>query len=418
VRVDASGFKDPVEIRHDGERVQVERGQSLAAGLIAAERLALARSPKLHRPRGPYCLRGACDGCLARVNDVPNVMTCGVPAQGGERVETQNVLGSREHDLYAAADFLFPQGFDHHRLLAGTHASPLLTSLARRVSGLGTLPEAIQAPRPATRRELDVLIVGGGSAGLAAAAVLGKRALLVDDALAFGGSLAALAPSRAAELVARARASGAELHSRTTCLALSREPEDSTGRLSALLLGPNGALYARCRFVLAAGGGHDAMPRFGNNDLPGVFSARAALKLWQSGVRVGRRYALVGDGRFVRALAALAQREPKFRAFRLAAGDVQRAVGRQRVERVVFNEGGKRRELVVSLVAYDAPPAPSLELLVQAGATVRFDAERGYLPELDPDGCAALGVYAAGSAAQARDSEKDGERVVCVLGNL
>src|SRR5438270_570009 len=84
--------------------------------------------------------------------------------------------------------------------------------------------ESVRVARSAARRAIDVLIVGGGGAGLAAAAQLGARAVLVDDALAFGGSLGALAPSQAAELVQRARASGAELHVQTSCLALSREP--------------------------------------------------------------------------------------------------------------------------------------------------------------------------------------------------
>ena len=40
-------------------------GEPLAFALLAADKLALSRSPKLHRPHGPYCLRGGCDGCLA-----------------------------------------------------------------------------------------------------------------------------------------------------------------------------------------------------------------------------------------------------------------------------------------------------------------------------------------------------------------
>src|SRR5688572_16807172 len=90
--------RSPVEISHDGDTIVAERGEPLAAALLAAGRVSLARSPKLHRPRGPFCLRGGCDGCLARVDGVPNVMTCLTPARGGERIETQNVLGTRGID--------------------------------------------------------------------------------------------------------------------------------------------------------------------------------------------------------------------------------------------------------------------------------------------------------------------------------
>src|SRR5450432_3111691 len=172
---DASRIKalsDPVAITHDGEAVTVERGELLAAGLVASGRLLLARSPKLHRARGPYCLRGACDGCTARVNGVPNVMTCLVRAQAGDQVETQNVLGSRELDLYEATDLLFPEGFDHHQLLAGSGASRILTAFARRMSGLGKLPEEVLAPTAAERREVSVLIRGGGPG---TARALGRR---------------------------------------------------------------------------------------------------------------------------------------------------------------------------------------------------------------------------------------------------
>ncbi len=413
---DASRIKalsDPVEITHDGESVSLERGEMLAGGLVAAGRLLLSRSPKLHRARGPYCLRGACDGCTARVNGVPNVMTCLVRAQAGDRVETQNVLGSREVDLYEATDLLFPRGFDHHRLLAGAGTSRLMTAFARRMSGLGTLPDQALAPSPAERAEVDVLIVGGGAAGLAAAAVLGKRALLVDDALSLGGSLATLEPKRAVELVQRARERGAELRHRTSALLLSREPDDGSQKITAVLEGPERATSLRCRVVLVASGAHDAQPSFGNNDLPGIFSARAALQLWRAGISIGKRVALVGDGRFARTFA---EAKKQVGIFRFDPQRALRAKGQHAVNRLVYEEAGKTRELVVSAIAFDGPAAPAVELLGQLGATVRFDPERGYVPELRADGLAANGVFAAGScAASGWPSSEDGERVGRVI---
>jgi sarcosine oxidase subunit alpha len=44
---------DAVELFHDGQSVVACRGEPLALSLIAADRLLLSRSPKLHRPRGP-----------------------------------------------------------------------------------------------------------------------------------------------------------------------------------------------------------------------------------------------------------------------------------------------------------------------------------------------------------------------------
>jgi sarcosine oxidase subunit alpha len=398
-----------VTISHDGESVVVERGEPLAGGLIAAGRILLARSPKLHRARGPYCLRGACDGCTARVNDVPNVMTCLVPAQAGDRVETQNVLGSREVDLYEATDLLFPQGFDHHRLLAGAGTSRLLTTFARRMSGLGQLPEHALPVIPAESREIAVLIIGGGAAGLAAAATLGARAVLVDDALALGGSLGILDPPYAAQLIQRARAAGAELRHATTALLLSREPEDGSGRITALLESPERVTHLRCAQVIVASGAHDAVPLFGNNDLPGIYSARAALKLWRAGVSVGERVALVGEGRFARAFAEARKQQG---VFRFEASRVLRAKGQHAVRRLLYEEAEKTREIVISAVTFDAPGAPALELLGQLAAESYFDAARGYLPRLNANGQAAPGVFAAGSCAgSALASVEDGARV-------
>jgi sarcosine oxidase subunit alpha len=402
-----------VTVTHDGEPLTAERGEALASGLVAAGRLLLSRSPKLHRARGPYCFRGACDGCTARVNGVPNVMTCLVPAAEGDQVETQNVLGSREVDLYEATDLLFPRGFDHHRLLAGAGTSRVLTTFARRMSGLGRLPERVQPVCAAEKRDVDVLIVGGGASGLAAAAVLGPRALLVDDSISLGGSLATLEPERGARLVQRARNAGAELRHRTTALLLSREPDDGSDRITAVLEGPEHASYLRCSRVLVASGAHDPTPLFGNNDLPGIFSARAALKLWHAGVSVGTRVALVGEGRFARAFA-VARHDTG--VFRFQPSQVQRAKGQHAVSRLVYEQANRPREIVVSALAVDGPGAPAVELLAQLGVALHFDTLRGYLPELRADGLAAAGLFAAGSCAGSTlPSAQDGARVAQVM---
>src|ERR1700722_5097969 len=114
-------LRDPVTMHLDGQAVVAERGEPVAVALIAAGNHALARSPKFHRPRGPACLRAACDGCLARVDDEPNIMTCRVPAADGMRIEAQNVMsvmGSKDTDLLRVADWFFPDGMKHHALFA------------------------------------------------------------------------------------------------------------------------------------------------------------------------------------------------------------------------------------------------------------------------------------------------------------
>jgi sarcosine oxidase subunit alpha len=399
-----------VEILHDGEKVVAERGEPLAHALIAADRVLLARSGKMHRPRGPYCLRGACDGCLARVDGEPNVMTCRRPARGGERIETQNVLGSRGVDMLRATDFLFPRGMDHHRLFAGVRGlSAVVQQFARRVAGLGRMPERAAPAREARRVELPVLIVGGGAAGLAAAAVVGERALLVDDGLSPGGSLGTLDPERAAALVARATAAGARIRPRTTALALYREPEDERGRIHALSSGPEGVELALVDALCLAPGCHAPSLPFDNNDLPGVISARAALSLWRAGIAIGDRVVIVGQGRFADAFEAAAAGSLSVK--RVALEQVLHASGRSRLGGVVVRDGGGERRLKADALIVDGPGAPSFELAEQSGARLRFDPARGYVPEHDGSGEVSPDVWCAGSVAGAEDSERDGARI-------
>lgn len=389
---------DAVEISHDGTSLVAQRGEPLALSLIAADRLLLSRSPKLHRPRGPYCLRGACEGCLVRVNGVPNQPACRVIVEGGEQVETQNVLGSRETDLLAAADFLFPQGIDHHRLMAGVPGiSPLVGNFARRIAGLGRLADHAPSVSPAEALELEVLIVGGGRRGLSAAAQLGQRAALADDGRELGGALSILAPPRAQTLASDARQAGARLLERSSVLALSREPDDGTGRLTALIVGPERTFVARAERVLLATGRHDAVPQFGNNDLPGIFSARAALLAWRNDVLLGSRLAVVGSGRYASALVE--QLTGAVQLVELDSAAVVRAVGRERISGVEVQDEARTRRIGVAALAFDGPGAPSFELAVQAGAAVDFDPTRGYVPRADATGSVAERVYWAESEA-------------------
>jgi len=388
-------LRNPVEFRHDGEAVVAEAGEPIAFALIAEGRLPIARSPKLHRPRGPYCLRGGCDGCLARVNGSPDVMTCLRRAVGGERVETQNVVGSRSVDMLRAADFLFPKGIDHHRLFAGVRGvSGVVQSFARRVAGLGKLPDTTLAPRKAEHRLLDVLVVGGGASGLTLARELGNRAVLVDDGPALGGTCKGLDPVRAAQLVEEARASGAELRAETTIVGLFREPERADRRLHALAVGPQGATLFVPRVTVLATGRHDAVLAFGENDLPGIYSARAALGLFAAGIGLGARVVLVGSGR---AGAAFVEKTAgSIEVVSVAESELVRAMGRSRVSRVVVKREHEL-EIRADAVVVDGPGSPASELAIQAGGEVDYDALEGYRLRRDDDGRVGAGLYALGS---------------------
>lgn len=377
----------------DGAAIPAERGEPLAVALLASDRVTLARSPKLHRPRAPTCLRGGCDGCLARVDGVPNVMTCLRPATGGENIEAQNVVGSREADLLRVTDWFFPQGIDHHHLMAGVPGlSRIMQSIARKLAGLGRLPSAPLPPEPAARLEVDAAVIGGGPAGVAAASALSARGLrvaLIDDGLAPAGSLAG-APRRAAELLARHPLDGVRV--------LSQHVAAGVYLGEILVAGDAGALVITAPAKVFATGAHDGVVAVPNNDLPGVFSARALCRLLAHGVEPTGPVALVGEGFWAEELAsALGDRV----AARVPLAALAAVHGISQVKSVSLREApfgpdSPTRDVKVVAVAVDAQPAPAFEVAAQAGARVERDPRAGYAVKVDARGRAGDGVWALG----------------------
>jgi len=382
-----------VTLTLDGEAVRAAEGEPVAAALVAAGRLVLARSPKFHRPRGPSCFRAACDGCLARVDGVPNVMTCMVEARDGMAVVSQNKLGSRDIDLLRVTDWFFPEGMNHHELFAGVPGiQNVMQAFARRVAGLGKIPSERGEARGAARREADAVVVGAGPFGAAAALALaakGRTVEVIDDALGYGGAVRALHGTArdawrplldafGAACVRAPKDGGIRLRLRTTAAGLYGD--------DLLVAGPDGAEVVTARDLVLAPGAHDGTLAFEGNDLPGVMSARAAGILLASGVLAGERIVVAiaeGGGPFGEAYAAeVACIAPKAEVT-VVRDRLVAAQGTSRVKRAVF-ERKKKEPLACDALVVDAPRSPAYELSEQAGATLvaepagfRVAAEKG-----------------------------------------
>lgn len=399
---------NPVTITLDGEAIVAERGEPLAVALVGAGKHAIARSPKFHRPRGPACMRAACDGCLARVDDEPNVMTCLTPAADGSRVVTQNRLGPRQADLLRMTDWFFPDGMNHHELFAGVPGvQTVMQAFARRVAGLGKLPEGAPPIRAAARRPLDVVIVGAGPSGMALATALarrGRKVEVIDDQLAAGGSARALVgDDRFASLFAAfegAVASGAvRLRLRTTAGGLFGK--------DLLVHGPDGAEILEGRAIALACGAHDGTLAFEGNDLPAVMSARAAGICLSWGVVVGKKIVVIvdGGGPFGEAFAAAARNIPGV-SVEVVVGTPITVHGASLPKAVtVQRPDGTDADFACDAVVLDAARSPAYELCEQAGGLVTGDhvtsgvkivhEARGFVVDA-PNGVVARGIFAVG----------------------
>jgi carboxyl-terminal processing protease len=237
------------------------------------------------------------------------------------------------------------------------------------MGGSGTLPDAAPAAEAPARDEvLDVCIVGGGPAGLAAARAVaeaspGARVAVYDEQPLPGGSLLAEVggAARGRALADAARAAGARVVQNATGIAYYPEDRGSGGEAGVLAVAtPDSLLRVQARRTLYATGAYDQNLPFPNNDRPEVVSARACGRLaflW--GVRPvspKRKVVILGDAPTAPALA------DGLAGAGIAAARAAGPVPRRRAG---------------DLLAVAAIPAPASELPRQHGARVAFDEARG-----------------------------------------
>jgi sarcosine oxidase subunit alpha len=371
---------DAVEVRIADTSVRAYADESIAAAALASGTRVLSRSMKYHRPRTFFCFEGHCSGCLVRLGGVPNLRACQAPCTGGAEVSGQNAFPSAEIDLLGAVDFLFSRGMDHHTLMTGSSMlNKLANKVVRQLSGLGKLPDRAPSELPDVHRlDVDVCVIGGGPAGLAAATVTagsGKTTVVVDDQLRPGGSLRSDPRTGRGEAEARwgaAVTAGVLVLARST--AIGYFPEDDGGVLAVFAPDRLYRVYAK-QWIWATGGYVINLP-FPDNDRPGVIAARAVGRLLvDHGILAGDRVCIVEVPVVAGDVAALASALAAAGAevARIPVADVIGTRGRGWTKGVVTRDG----KIDCDLVAVAATPAPASEGARQQGCRVVLDAAAG-----------------------------------------
>ena len=285
----------------DGKSYTGHAGDTLASALLANDVRLMGRGFKYHRPRGVFTAGSEEPNALVELRSgarqEPNTRATVAELFEGLDARSQNHVGSLGFDLLAVNDLMSPffaAGFYYKTFMwPKAFWEKLYEPMIRRAAGLGSL--SMQADPDAYDSgflHCDLLVIGGGAAGLAAAltaARTGARVILADEDFRLGGRLLAeSAPldRPATEWIAEVEAEFASLPNlrvmrRTTVWgAFDHGIYGAVERVSDHLPTPGKRVRQSLwritakRAILAAGATERHIP-FANNDRPGVMMAGA-----------------------------------------------------------------------------------------------------------------------------------------------